>query len=206
MVRLVWNEPDDRVYEYGTDRGVFYPQRLSGVAWPGLIGVEESYDGELTIGYLDGVAFGQFETSSSFAATIRAVSRPSEFDRAEGVKRAAPFLVITQQPKASFGMSYRTLVSDGLGTLHYKVHLLYNVTIDPSSRTFTTQGETDEITPLELSVRCIPDPVPERQAIAHLEINSSEPNLSVLEAALYGTESTSPKLPSAAEVYQILGW
>lgn len=206
MARLVWDEPADRVYEYGVDRGVFYPQRLSGVAWPGLMGVEESYAGELTSGYLDGVAFGHFKTNSSFAATIRAVSRPSGFDRAEGVKRAAPFLAITQQPKASFGMSYRTLVGDGLGILNYKVHLLYNITIDPTSRTFTTQGETDEITPLELPVRCVPDPIPGRQAVAHLEVKSSEPNLSVLEAALYGTESTNPNLPSAAEVYQILGW
>ena len=45
MAQLVWDKAEDRIFELGVDRGVFFPKDgddyLPGVVWNGLINVIE---------------------------------------------------------------------------------------------------------------------------------------------------------------------
>ena len=42
MVALTWGDVGERFYEVGIDRGVFYPTVGNGVAWNGLVSVNET--------------------------------------------------------------------------------------------------------------------------------------------------------------------
>lgn len=208
MAKLDWFVPGNRYYEYGLDRGVFYDTRQPGVIWPGLVSVEESYDVEVDRGYLDGVAFGAFRSVGAASVTITSLGRPTGFETQEGLRRPVSFLTLTQQPRAAFGLSYRTLVGNDLDALTagYKIHLWYNLTINPEARTYATTTETDAAPELAFTARAIADPIVGREAKAHLTVPSSEPNISLLEDVLYGTDTDDPRLPPAREVYEILGW
>ena len=208
MAKLIWDAPGAKKYEYGTDRGVFYPQRGPGVAWPGLQTVSESYDRETVTGYLDGVSFGHFQTNPVFSATVTTIGKPAGFDIAEGVRRAAPFVGVRQQPRQSFRMSYRTSLGDDASgmTAGYKIHMLYNVSIDPTSYQHEAIGEDEEFVPFEFPIRCIPEPVASGPRLAHLEVANTETGILALETVLYGQVNQDPRLPDIDEVYQILGW
>ena len=45
MSRLTWADPGERFFEIGVDRGVLYVGDDAGVAWNGLISVDESPQG-----------------------------------------------------------------------------------------------------------------------------------------------------------------
>lgn len=208
MARLGWDLPGSKRYEYGTDRGVFYPRRSMGVIWPGLVSIEENYSVDQSAGYLDGVVFGQFQTSELFSATITSFGRPLGFDAAEGFRRAASFLSIGQQPREPFGMSYRTRVGDdvhGMDAL-YKLHLVYNATIDSSPQQFVTLSDDEESTPVVFEIRCVPEQGISGPSKAHVEVLSTEIGIGSLETILYGSANDNPRLPGIDELYEILGW
>lgn len=207
MARLVWDSPGVRTYEYGVDRGVYYPPTGFGVAWRGLTNVTENLDAEIETSYLDGIAFGQFKSNTVFSAEIEALSLPPDFDSALGIRRPAPFLAITQQPRLAFGMSYRTMIGDDVGGREgaYKIHILYNASIDPSEKEHVTKSEEVEPTSLIFPIRCIPE-LHGQWAIAHLEVPSTDPKIGDLEDVLYGTAATNPQLPTLAQAFTILEW
>lgn len=210
MTRITWNQAGDKFYEAGVDRGVLYPRSGIGTAWNGLIRVEESVSGgEVDALYLDGVKYLDFIAAEDFAATIEAFSAPEAFSECDGTKMLSPGLMVTQQPRYPFGMSYRTLIGNDVdGTDYgYKLHLVYNATASPSSRTNATLSDTVTPGTRSWTIQTVPPAASSYRPTAHLVVDSTKATaskLANLENRLYGSSSLTPSLPDPATVISIL--
>lgn len=216
MSRVQWNMPGERFFEAGVDRGVLYPRIGQGVPWNGLVSVsEDTSGGDLEPLYFDGVKYRDLVANEDFSAQVDAFSAPPEFAAADGMKMLSPGLFVTQQPRQTFGMSYRTLIGNDLqGTEYgYKLHIVYNCTASPSSKSNQTLGAT--VTPMTRSweLNTVPPPANTFRPTAHLVIDSTMVNpylLEDLETALYGRDATEtlPELqaylPTVQEIIAIL--
>lgn len=198
MTKLVWGQVSRR-YEAGVDCGVLYPTTGSGVAWNGLISVDGSADGgEVESYHFDGSKYLDLATGRSFQATLKAFSAPAEFLPCVGEIAVRPGFFLTRQRKSTFGLSYRTGSDVG-----YKIHLLYNATAIPASKTAATIGETTAPIPLEFMVTAVPLASTTFKPSAHFIVDASRTSatsLLALENKLYGTPTTSPALPTLTEL------
>lgn len=211
MARIIWGAAGERRFELGVDRGVLYLPSLPGVPWNGLKAVREAPSGgEPQPYYIDGVKYANISAAEEFNATLNAFSAPAEFAQCDGSKQLAAGLFVTQQPRRSFGLSYRTREGDDLTGIDggHKIHLVYNALAAPSGRNNNTLS--DSVTPLDLSWQI--STRPPRTSLgfkpsAHLVIHtrSLDPEvLENLETALYGDASTTPSLPSQADILALL--
>jgi hypothetical protein len=204
--RLNWSAVGERYYETGVDRGVLYVGEQPGVAWTGLISVSESpVGGEARAYYIDGIKYLNLSAAEEFTATINAFSNPPEFGPCDGSIAIQNGLYVTQQPRKSFGFSYRTkLGNETEGPDHaHKIHLVYNALAAPSSRSNNSVGDSTE--PLELSwtITTLPPAITGYRPTAHFVIDSKLTSLEILaevEDILYGSEATSARLPSVSEL------
>lgn len=165
---------DKKDYDVGLDRGVLYPDGGLGVVWNGLSSVQETPSSEEKTRYIDGVKTYRNRGRESFSGTIEAFTFPNPF------------------PKR-FGMSYR--VKD-------KIHILYNVLVSPTGHDYRQL----EIDPFSWSFSTKPVPIPGARISSHLIVDGSKAyswTLSALEDILYGSESTSARLPLPDEVLNI---
>ena len=87
----------------------------------------------------------------------------------------------------------------------YKVHLVYNLLLTPSGKTYNTVSETVEPLVNSFEGTTVPIPIAGKRPSAHLVVPSSAPQISALEDILYGTLTTTGRLPLPAEVYTIMG-
>lgn len=206
MPRLNWSAVGERFYEAGVDRGVLYVGELAGVPWPGLVSVSESpRGGEARPFYIDGFKYANVAASEEFEATISAFQSPPEFATCDGVSSVHNGLFATQQPRKSFGLSYRTkLGNDTEGVdFAYKIHLVYNALAAPSGRTNSTVGQQLQPSTLSWSITTLSPAVSGLRPTAHFVIdsrNTPEALLADVEDILYGSEVSSARLPSVAEL------
>ena len=211
-MRLTWDKVGERRYETGVNKGVLYiPDNNgvynTGVAWNGLTTVTESPSGaEATPLYADNIKYLNLISAEEFGATVEAYTYPDEFNQFDGVASPSAGVYVGQQSRKSFGMSYQTRVgNDTMGSdLGYKIHLIYGAQAAPSEKAYATINDTPEAitfswelttTPVEAGTNLKPT--------AQLTIDSTKVDadaLAVLEAALYGSASTSPRLPLPTEV------
>jgi hypothetical protein len=202
MARLNWNAFGERFYETGVDRGVLYVDGI-GVAWTGLISVSESPSGgEARPFYLDGIKFLNLSAAEEFEATLNSLYSPPEFGPCDGMSSVSNGLFVTQQPRKSFGLSYRTkLGNDTEGSDHaYKIHLIYNALAAPSQRANNTQGDSSSPAIFSWNITTLPPSMTGYRPTAHLTIDSrttSPALLSDVEDILYGDDSGAASLPSA---------
>lgn len=208
VTRLSWGTPGERFFEAGVDRGVLYVD-AAGVPWNGLVSVSESpVGGEPQPFYVDGVKYQNYHTSEEFEATVEAYTYPDEFADCDGTALVANGLFATGQRRKPFGLSYRTNVGNDIdGADHgYKIHLVYGATAAPSGKTNSTMSET--VAPFNFSWKLTTKPpaLRGRRRTAHFVIDSRTTPAEVLghiEAILYGTEDTEPRLPVVPELVYI---
>ena len=206
MSKIEWGTEHSRLYEYGVDRGVYYPFLMRGVAWNGLVSVDETFDGGFEPHYLDGTNFLQSETNENFSGSITALSFPDGFETALGRATITPFLMVDQQPRSSFGLSYRTMVAGDAGWFEYKLHLVYNAVISETAGAHKTLDDNTQATENQISFSCRPEYFGSLPPRSHVTIDSAEPQIAALEEVLYGTTTTDPRLPSGLELVSILEW
>lgn len=206
MSKLVWNDANKRFYEAGVDRGVLFAPGHDGVAWSGLVSVNESpVGGGPKAFYIDGYKYHQVLGSSEFEATIEAYTAPKEFDECDGKKMVRLGLFATEQPRKSFNFSYRTLignVDEGLD-YGYKIHLVYNALARPSQKNNQTVGASLDPIVFSWSITTVALIFPGFKPTAHLVIDSRttpEQTLRDIERALYGTSNSAPHIPSVSEI------
>lgn len=209
-MRIAWNEPGTRRYEDGVDRGVLYPAVGDGVPWTGLLSIsEDTAGGESESLYFDGTKYLDVVASENFQAGVTALSAPAEFAPCDGAKQLAPGLLATQQPRQTFGFSYRTLLGNDLKGLDlgYLLHLVYGCTAGPSGRQYQTLARTANPGSRTWTFSTVPPSATTYKPTAHFIVNSlnvSPAALSALENILYGTSTTAPRLPAQSEVIAIL--
>lgn len=209
MARLDWSTAGSRFFEAGVDRGVLYIDELAGVPWVGLISVDETVSGgDARPYYIDGVKYLNLAGAEEFEASIKAYTYPVEFGRCDGTARVRNGLFFGQQPRKSFGFSYRTMVgNDTDGSEHgYKIHLVYNALAAPSSRSISTHSESPEASEFSWELTTKSRGVAGRTPTAHVIIDSRYTNavtLGVIEDIVYGSDTTVPRLPTPEELITI---
>lgn len=201
MTSIIHNSLQDRIFETGLDRGVLYPTFGAGVAWNGLISVEESTDDADSDGlYYDGYKYETFHTTGEFVASIEAYTYPREFQQQLGY--------LTAQGRPTFGLSYRTLVGSALhgDDYAYKIHLVYNAMVSPSSSDNLSLGEEVEPNVFNWDISTKPVKIPGYKASSHFVIDSRLAYpwvIEALEKIIYGTETEDPRLPRVPELIEL---
>ena len=215
MSKIVWDKTGERLYEAGIDRGVLYPQDEKGayplgVPWNGLTGVTESPTGaEPTPLYADNIKYLELMSVEEFGANIEAYTYPEEFELCDGSAELTPGVTLGQQPRKSFGLSYRTRVGNDLvgEDYGYKIHLIYGAKAAPSDKGYETINDTPDAITFSWDVTTTPVPVEGFKPTASLVVDSTkveDSKLKALEDILYGSEDTEARLPLPDEVLTII--
>lgn len=213
MPALVWDQVGERLYETGVDHGVLYmPDETgvytSGVAWNGLTSVSETPSGaEANAQYADNIKYLNLISAEEFGATLEAFTYPDEFAEFDGLVVPSPGVVIGQQPRKMFGLSYRTRVgNDVAGDEHgYKLHLVYGCIASPSEKAYNTINDSPEAITFSWELSTTPVPVTGHKPTSLIVVDSTTVDpaaLSDLEDQLYGTTLTAT-LPMPDEVITI---
>lgn len=206
MTALVWGESGQRFFESGVDRGVIYPKNQSGIAWDGLVSVDQTPNGaDPRPYYLDGFKYLNLASSEEFSATIRAFSTPLNFESLDGTGFPYEGLSVTQQPRKSFDFSYRTMVgNDTDGIDHgYKIHIVYDALTSPAKKNFFTISDSPNVLVSSWDISTTPPIVTDIKPTSYFVVDSTvtPPDLLLaLEDILYGSTFEEPKILSAQEL------
>lgn len=216
MSRLIWDNVGEKTYETGLDRGVLYSLNTatnaydSGVAWNGLSKVSEKPSGaESSDIYADNIKYLNLLSAEKFGATIEAYTYPKEFEACDGTAQPVAGMIIGQQTRKTFGLSYRTLVgNDVAGTdFGYKIHCIYGAVASPSEKGYSSVNESPEAITFSWEVNTTPVPVEGFKPTAYVIIDSTKVSaeaVAAIEAILYGTEGEEPRLPLPNEIAAII--
>lgn len=215
MKKLTWDETGARLYETGTKMGVLYPQDESGaypkgVAWNGLMSVTESPSGaEASPLYANDTKYLELYSNEDFGCTIGAYTYPEEFAECDGSAALGKGVYAGQQPRKTFGLSYRTVIGNDVkgSDYGYKLHLIYGMKASPSEKGYSSINDSPEA--LEFSWECTTTPVNVDgfKPTAHIEIDSTKidaTKLTKIEEKLYGSDSLEASLPLPDEIIAIL--
>lgn len=200
MAAIIWDDVGKRFYETGVSKGVFYDYDGNGVAWNGLTSIEENTSHQVQPVYFDGLKFNDIVTIGDFSATMKAFTYPDEFLPYEGVLQEQEGVLITGQHVSRFGLSFQTKIGndvDGVN-LGYKIHLLYNLTANPTQKSFNTMALDVEPAEFEWTITAIPEFIENFRPTAHVIFDSRTIDsylLADLESILYGSAYEDPRLP-----------
>ncbi len=200
MTTLVWDGVGTRVFETGVDRGVLYLPDGSAIPWNGLTAIVEKPDVSTTAVYFDGQKIQDLVVLGDFSATMKAITYPDEFLELEGSVELQPGAYIEDQPMQVFALCYRTLIGDDVDGLDagHKLHIVYNLTAEPSDRSYETITDSTELMEFEWEITATPEEYPGYRPSAHVVIDSRKVDpdlLAELEAFLYGDETVDAALP-----------
>lgn len=215
MSKIVWDAVGEHIFETGVRNGVLYLKDAqgdynTGVAWNGLTSVSESPEGaEATDLYADDIKYLTLMSAENFKATIEAYTYPPEFEECDGSASIATGVVIGQQTRKPFGLCYRTSIgNDTDGNEHgYKLHIVYGCQASPSEKQYSTINDSPEAITFSWEVNTTPVNVNGKKPTATLIIDSTKADkakLTALEAILYGSESTEPRLPLPDEIATLM--
>lgn len=209
MTKLVWDTVGDRRYETGVDRGVLYLPDNTAVVWNGLVSLTESRTREMKSYYLDGVKYLDYQVPGAYSAKLQAFTYPDEFESVLGNAVFAPGVLLYDQSSRRFNMSYRTGIGNDLDGLDhgYKIHLIYNVTANPSDAEFTTISDSVSVSPFEWDLRGTPEWSPGFRAVSHISLDSrhmAPVDFLDIEEMLYGSDANSPELPPLTDMLDLV--
>lgn len=204
MSKLVWDKTGERYYETGVNQGVLYPEGEggtypNGVAWNGLTAVTESPSGaEVTPLYADNIKYLNLMSAEEFGATIEAYTYPEEFAQCDGSAEIATGVMIGQQNRKTFGLSYKTALGNDVdgNDYGYKLHLIYGALAAPSEKGYATINDSPEAITFSWEVTTTPVPVTGFKPTASITIDSTKVDatkLAALEEILYGKDPTTPE-------------
>jgi hypothetical protein len=204
---LTWDDIGERTYETGVDHGVLYPiddtgAYTPGVAWNGLTTVTESPSGAASNPqYADNLKYLNLISAEEFGCTIQAFTYPEEFAQCDGSESPKSGVVVGQQGRKIFGLSYRTVLGNDVdGTDHgYKLHLVYGCQAAPSQKAYATINDQPAAIDFSWDVTTTPVPVTDYKPTALIVLDStllSASDLQAIEDELYGSDGTTPVTPN----------
>lgn len=218
MSKIVWDKLGEHFYETGVDHAVYYDYDAetnafnNGVPWNGVTAITESPSGaEPSPIYADNIKYLNLISAEDFAATIEALTYPDEFKKSDGKAEIATGVTIGQQQRKIFGLCYRSLVgsdTEAAGTAGYVIHIVYNCTASPSEKSHNTVNENPEASTMSWSLSTTPIDVEGYKPTATVEVDSRTTpaaKLAQLEAILYGSASSDPRLPFPSEIATLVG-
>lgn len=210
MPKLIWDQTGKKTYETGVKNGVLYVQNLggypAGVAWNGITAVTESPSGaESSPLYADDIKYLNLMSAEEFGATIEAYTYPDEFAECDGSAQLSAGVMIGQQNRNTFGLSYRTTIGNDVngGDYGYKLHLIYGAIAAPSEKAYATINDSPEAITFSWELTTTPVNVTGKKPTASLTIDSTKvapDKLAALEKILYGDASVDARLPLPDEI------
>lgn len=214
MAPLTWDQPGERLYETGVDRGVLYIPDSSGAyvdghAWNGLTHITEKPTGAApTPFYANNIKWLNLLSIEEFGAIIEAYTYPDAFGACDGTSEPEAGLAVGQQSRKTFGLAYRTKIGNDLvGTDYgYKVHLIYGALAAPSDKAHSTVNDKPDAIAFNWTVTTTPVAVPGFKPSAQLILDATKVNaadLAALELILYGTDGVDARLPLPTEILGI---
>lgn len=215
MSKITWDNTGEKKYESGVDHCVLYTLNESseykpGVAWNGITAVNETPEGgEPNAQYADNIKYLTLMSAEELNGSISAYTYPKEWGICDGSAELMPGVMIGQQTRKSFGLSYRTKIGNDVdGMDHgYKLHLLYGATASPSERSYETINDSPDAIEFSWDFETIPVNVTGYSPTSLLTIDSTEvepDKMKALEDILYGTEEDDARMPLPDEVLTIL--
>jgi len=226
MAKLVWDAPGKHFYETGVDHGVLYTLDANKEykvpeVWNGLTSVTASPSGaDETKLWADNINYASLRSTETFGGTIEAYAYPDSFMKCDGTAEPVTGVYIGQQPRAMFGLVYRTLVGNevDLNDHAYKLHLIYGCTCSPSQKQYNTVNDSPDAitfswefttTPVAFTVNNVTYKPTSEIVIDSREFpkqQNGDPNvkLAALEDKLFGTSNANAYLPLPAEVLSTL--
>lgn len=214
MQLIKWDETTKRLFETGIDHGVLYPldpvtgKYPAGYGWNGLISVSESPSGaEPTPIYADNIKYLTLMSTEELGLTLEAYTYPPEFAECDGSIAVKEGVNVGQQPRKTFGLSYRTkLGNDTLGDEYgYKLHLIYGCLAAPSEKAYSSVNDSPEAITFSWELTTTPVAVNGFKPTAIITIDSTQADptsLLALETLLYGVAATTE--PVAAAIPAVL--
>lgn len=206
MARITWDVAGTRLFEDGLDRGVLYLTDGSGVAWNGLVSVtEEPGSGAATPLFFDGKKYFDQPNGVDFSGTITAWTYPNQFLQFDGYALTLNGMYFNNQNRSTFSLSYRTYIGNDLSDVSYgyKIHILYDLTADPSNLAYETLNDSSEPSQFSWKVNSRPVAVSGYFPVSHVVIDAktmTSTALTNIENVLYGTVSTAPRIPTPTEL------
>ena len=106
-----------------------------------------------------------------------------------------------------FGFCYRTEVDNDTGSGGYILHIVYNCTVSPTSKSHNTKNENPDAEEMSWDYKSTPVNVAGVTGVSTtstIELDSrllSETKMQAIEKVLYGYNSTAPALPTPGEIY-----
>lgn len=215
MEKIVWDKTGERLYETGVEQGVLYSidergAYSKGVPWNGLTAVTESPSGaEATPLYADNIKYLELQSAEEFGATIEAYTYPEAFGECDGTAAIDKGIIIGQQSRKIFGLSYKTVVGNDVrnNDYGYKLHLIYGAKAAPSEKAYSTINDSPEAITFSWEVTTTPVAVTDHKPTSTLVIDSTKVEEGVMkkiEDVLYGTTEAEPRLPLPDEVLEII--
>jgi len=209
MATLTWDGIGERIFETGVSKGVFYDFVGAGVAWNGLISIDENIDTEVEAVIFDGLKINDIITLGNFSATLRAFTYPDEFLPYEGIIETDYGVMVTDQPYERFGLCYQTQVGDDVNGLetNYKIHVIYNLTALVSTKAYQTMSLESQPHEFEWTISAIPEEIENYRSTAHLIFDSRKiaPEvMSKIKEVLYGTDMQDAYLPPASQLMKMI--
>lgn len=197
MTRVSWDNTTPS-YTAGCDRGVLYLNNV-GIPWNGLVSVEEVSSSIVSSEeYFEGVRCLLPQLSEDFKGQVAAYTYPVEFSEYIGYDDNHDNAI-----EKRFGFSYRTGDSKT-----GKIHLIYNVvTLPLSDYEISSRYSTVNPTLFNWVFETIPVAHAGIRPTAHIYVDLSVLDDSIianLESVIYGSGSTTAKLPTISELITIL--
>lgn len=212
MTRVTWGDLDKRLYHSGVDHGMLYVGSDIKFAqpWTGLVSITEEPDGGDGQGFfIDGRKHLNTPAGENYKATLEAFDAPTEFAPCAGWNRVSIGLFAVDQPRQTFGFSYRTMIGSVLSGPNsaYKIHIVLNATAQIANFTHTTTSDKRQAQTHSWTITTCPVSVPGKRPSSHFIFDSrlvSATGMKLIESILYGNEVYDPRLPTVEEIVTLL--
>ena len=218
MAKLVWDDTGKHFYETGVDHGVLYTldnnkEYKNAEVWNGLTSVTASPSGaEETKLWADNINYASLRSAESFGGTIEAYTYPDDFAECDGTAELVTGAYIGQQPRATFGLAYRTLVGNevDLNDHGYKLHLIWGCSCSPSQKQYSTVNDSPEAISFSWEFTTTPVPVTGYKPTSEMTIDSRSVDseaIKALEAQLFGVNAVEADVENEVEaVAEVEPW
>lgn len=195
---LIWDQPRDRIYQTGIDRGVFCAPEFGvpAVVWNGLISVDIDREIKRELSFFDGVPIHNVYTFGSISGKINAISEPANFGQYGSLFKLRQGVYLHDQAPKRFNFSYRTKIGDSVDPdMGYKLHFVYNALAIPGGHNFETEADTAEPAEHSWDFTTAPSSISGRPPSSYLVLDSRhlDPDkLATMESLTYGLGETQP--------------
>lgn len=214
MAVLVFDDTGNRKFETGVDHGVLYILNTenglydTGFAWNGLTEIKEKPAGAAANpAYADNLKYMNLLSIETFSGEITAFTYPDAFGGCDGTSEPTSGVLIGQQPRSTFGLSYRTQLGNDLNSnAGYKLHLVYGALASPSEKDYQTINDSPAGVAFTWAFDCTGVSATDYAAVSLITIDSTKVDGTALDDLLdllYGTSGTNPSLPSPDAVAAI---